>query len=276
MAGVWIILVAVAGAAAGWRTGKVRSQWWLIGFFAPLALVMSITAVRHFPMLRLYLPMHPLVAGSNEFFLLALAGPVMIFSLMPRLPRKNTRWLLGTLCAIWIGWFCDARFIAPYLNREMLLNLQTQIDPEGVCLQTTDFTCGPAAAVTALRQLGIHSLEGEMAVLLHTSRAGGTEPDLATEYLNERYGPEGIHCEYRVARSIAELPANAQILAVIKYTFFNDHVVELTHDGAGHVTVRDPITGTKSDTVQEFDKKFRGEAVVITRAAPLSTILSSH
>jgi hypothetical protein len=104
-----------------------------------------------------------------------------------------------------------------------------------------------------------------MAVLLHTSRAGGTEPDLATEYLNTRYAAEGIHCEYRVAPSIAELPANTQLLAVIKYTFFNDHVVELVHDGAGHVIVRDPITGTKPDIVEQFDKKFRGEAVVMTR-----------
>jgi hypothetical protein len=274
MAGVWIILVALAGASVGWRIGKIRASGWLAGFFLPLALVISITTVRHFPMLRLRPPLHLLVARTNEFFLLALAGPMMISSLLPRLPRKSTRWLLGALCTIWVGWFCAARFIAPYLNREMLLNLQTQIDPEGVCLQTTDFTCGPAAAVTALRQLGVQSREGEMAVLLHTSRAGGTEPDLATEYLNEHYAPEGIHCEYRVARSIAELPANTQILAVIKYTFFNDHVVELTHDGTGHLIVRDPITGTRPDTVQEFDKKFRGEAVVITRAHSPST--SNH
>lgn len=40
-------------------------------------------------------------------------------------------------------------FVMPLLIRGRLQRLQTEIDSQGVCLQTTGFTCGPAATVTA-------------------------------------------------------------------------------------------------------------------------------
>ena len=44
-------------------------------------------------------------------------------------------------------------------------------------MQSNGYNCGPAAAVTALRRLGLPAEEGELAILAHTSSAAGTSCD---------------------------------------------------------------------------------------------------
>jgi hypothetical protein len=51
-------------------------------------------------------------------------------------------------------------FLAPAFNRGYLAGLKTRIDADGVCRQSSEYTCGPAAAVTALRKLGLPAEEG--------------------------------------------------------------------------------------------------------------------
>ena len=72
-------------------------------------------------------------------------------------------------------------FIRPVFDRKELSRLQTQINADGVCIQTTDYTCGPAAAVTALRKLGLPAEEGKIAVQSETSSIDGTAPDRLAE-----------------------------------------------------------------------------------------------
>jgi predicted double-glycine peptidase len=48
-------------------------------------------------------------------------------------------------------------FLVPALIKERLSNLTTRLDSNGICYQSTDYTCGPAAAVTALRRLGLQA-----------------------------------------------------------------------------------------------------------------------
>jgi hypothetical protein len=53
-----------------------------------------------------------------------------------------------------------------------------RVDGDGVCRQSSHYTCGPASAVTVLRKLGLPAEEGEIAILSHTSALTGTEPDV--------------------------------------------------------------------------------------------------
>lgn len=66
------------------------------------------------------------------------------------------------------------------------------------CLQSNDYNCGPAAAVTALRKLGLPAEEGEIAILAHTSSATGTPPDVLARALQDRYEKEGLASHYRI------------------------------------------------------------------------------
>ena len=87
----------------------------------------------------------------------------------------------------------------------LLLSFKTQIDRDGVCRQSTDYNCGPAAAVTALRRLGFPAEEGEIAVAAHTSSAMGTPPAILYDTLKGRYAQSGPGCEYRYFKDISEL-----------------------------------------------------------------------
>jgi hypothetical protein len=49
-----------------------------------------------------------------------------------------------------VVWFSVLPFLAPALVKGHLANLKTMVDSNGICFQTTDYTCGPAAAVTRL------------------------------------------------------------------------------------------------------------------------------
>lgn len=58
---------------------------------------------------------------------------------------------------------------AAALVQAQLRSLPTRVDPDGVCLQNTPYTCGPAAAVTALRRLRLPAEESELAKLAFIS-----------------------------------------------------------------------------------------------------------
>lgn len=272
MVGDWVIasaavLLAGSGSICGWKSGRIRSKAWLVVFFAPLILTLAITVALRYPMTRIFPPLDWIVAGRAEYVLLAGSLSLMMWSLMPRLERKLLRILVATLCVIVVLLQCVSPFVLSPMLRQQHLAMVTKIDSNGVCRQQTDYTCGPASAVTALRLLGITISEGEMANLLHTTPIGGTELDIAAVYLEEKYGPEGIHFQYRVARSIADLPANTPILAVRFYSTRFNHVVAITRDDAGQITVRDPISGQAVMSSGAFDKIFEGEAIVITRGS---------
>lgn len=270
MVGDWVIagsalLLSSAGALFGWRSGRIKSKAWLVLFFAPLVLTLAITLSLRYPMTRVFPPLHWMVAGRTEYVLLAGSLSLMIWSLIPRLERKLLRILVATLCAIVVLLQSVAPFVLPPMLKERHLRMITQIDSNGVCRQQTDYTCGPASAVTALRQLGISTTEGEMANLLHTTPIGGTELDIAADYLEAAYGKQDIHFQYRVARSITNLPANTPILAVRFYSTRFHHIIAVMRDEHGEVVVHDPITGQGIISVEAFDKIFEGESIVITR-----------
>ncbi len=102
------------------------------------------------------------------------------------------------------GEFCRAAVLLPALIYPKLAALRTKMDPEGVCLQQTDYTCGPAAAVTALRRMGFSADEGQMAIWSMTNPYGTTTDDLLNAMLTH-YGKAGLSAEFRKFKNVAEL-----------------------------------------------------------------------
>jgi len=154
-------------------------------------------------------------------------------------------------------------FLAPVFNRYYLSRLKTRLDADGICLQSNDYKCGPAAAVTALRKLGFPSEEGEIAIHAHTSTASGTPPDILARALLEKCGKDGLRSEFRVFRSVDELKDAGLDLVVIKHGFMLDHyvtVLELTDD---RLIVGDPRKGKVALAREVFHKQWRFEGVTL-------------
>ena len=257
------VLGAAALLAAYWVSGR---SWWLAGCLAAAALIGVFAAARWAPRLELVAPFSWALAGRTEY---ALRAPVATMALLPpsmRLPHRRQRILIAVFLAIVIGQYSVLPFLSPALARPRLASLRTQVDCEGVCLQGTAYTCGPAAAVTALRQLGFDADEADLALRMHTCPALGTPADVLAAALTNRYGPEGLRCEYRYFTSLDELPRGTPTLAVVKHSFLVDHfvaVLEVTDKGV--VVVGDPQLGKVSYTRDAFERRWRFMGVVLTR-----------
>jgi ABC-type bacteriocin/lantibiotic exporter with double-glycine peptidase domain len=155
--------------------------------------------------------------------------------------------------------------VAPIFNRRQLAQLRTQINSEGVCLQSTDYTCGPAAAVTVLRQMGLPAEEGEIAILSQTSSTTGTPPELLAGALQEKYGRDGLSVDYRFFKNLEELQQAGLTLAVVKYSFLVDHYVAVLKVTDAAVIVGDPLNGLETLSRKEFLNRWRYCGVVIQK-----------
>ena len=131
---------------------------------------------------------------------------------------------------------------------------------------STEYTCGPAAAVTALRTLGLPAEEGEIAILAHTSSLTGTEPDILAKVLQERYRPNGLLTEYRAFKDLEELKSAGLTVAILKFNALQDHCVTIFGVQSNGIDIADPLTGLNIVPRREFENKWRFVGIVFKRA----------
>ncbi len=134
-------------------------------------------------------------------------------------------------------------------------------DKDHVCMQTSGYSCGPAAAVTLLASRGIHTNENEMARLCSTNPVLGTSEYHICSGLAERLRSHDFKPELTQAnaRNISSLPL--PFMAVVKHSFFADHwIVVMTRSGSGF-SIADPLSGRIHMTAHAFADRFQGTAV---------------
>lgn len=262
-----VILLAIIGALAGVWFGRRTSRWWIVGFIAPLVLILLVGAPRrHYP-LSFVPPFSWLVAGRIEFALVAPLACMLMATPISRLKERRTRWLAGAFVAVFVMQASVLPFLMPAIQRDALSKLETRVGRDGVCKQSTDYTCGPAASVTALRAVGINATEAELALLASTSRSTGTEPDVLAAALEERFRADGLKCEYCPFTSASELPRDRPTIVLINYKFLIDHYIAvLGTDDAGNYIVGDPLEGRRSTmTGEQLEAVWRRVGIVLSR-----------
>jgi len=264
---IGVVLLAGMGVLAGLGISRLRKPYWLLGFVPPLVLLLAMAAARCAYSLTFVAPMSWLAAGRREFTVSAVAAAVFFSATLARLPRKRVKNLVVIFMIVAVIRLGVLPFLLPAILQGRLARMETVTTVDGICLQQTSYTCGPAAAVTALGRLGVKAEEGELAVLAHTNHASGTPLNLLCEALQDRYGSEGISFEQRRFDSVAELREAGPTIAVIKYAFFVDHyaaVLDVTED---KVILGDPLEGRRELSHEEFEDIWRGWGIVVRRAS---------
>jgi Peptidase C39 family len=260
-----VALLAVGGCLLGYWFSQRPKPYWLLGYFLPLILALLYGAAMRIPALEFVPPISWMMMGRNKFAVIGLIATLVLTTPLSRLPHRRSRiavvMLMGVIVCLMSVW----PFLAPAFNRNHLAGLKTRFDSDGICLQSNDYNCGPAAAVTALRKLGLPAEEGEIAILAHTSSATGTPPDILARTLQARYENDGLTSRYRVFRSVDELKHGGLTLAVIKYRFWVDHYVTVLEITDEHIVVGNPARGLCTFTHQEFLGKWRFVGVVLQR-----------
>ncbi len=262
---VGVSLVALLGIFLGRAFSGFRKPCWMLGYFLSLLLIAMLVIARCSNALGFMPPFSWITAGRIRFVILSLAVTMGLTTPLSRLPHKLEKVTICILMAVVVVWFSVLPFLAPALIRDHLSNLRTIVDSEGICFQTRDYTCGPAAAVTALRKLGLPAHEGEIAVLSHSSPIAGTLPWCLYTALQNRYGADGLKCQYRHFDSLAQLKSAGVTLAVVRDAFLSDHCVAVLEVSDHIITVADPVVGKKSMSHEQFEKIWRFSGIVLKR-----------
>ncbi len=260
------ILSGLAGLTLGYLSQGLPKGWWLLGYFIPLAIILIYGVEIHFP--SLLSSDHTvlwLTTGRKKFYMLGFVVATVLATPLSRLPRKRDRAVIVFFMAAAIFTGSVWPFLAPIFNRSQLAQLHTRINANGVCLQNTGYTCGPAAAVTALQRLDLPAEEGQIALLSQTSSFTGTSPDLLVEALQRKYGPDGLIVNYRFFKNLDELRQAGLTLAVIKFSFMVDHYVTVLKVSDSAVIVGDPLNGLETIPCDEFLRQWRFCGIVLQR-----------
>jgi predicted double-glycine peptidase len=249
------------------RIARLPRRWWLLGYFVPLAVVLSFRVALHWPAFGMTPPLSWLMAGSQRFMAMSLAVPLLLMTPATRLGDDRRKGLIATFAALVVVIFGIGPLAATALVRGRLAGLSTTYGSGGVCLQQTGYTCGPAAAVTGLHALGLPAEEGELGILARTNPLRGTEPGDLCDALRERYGSEGLRCEYRSFSSIEQLADACPVLAVVTFGVLVDHWVTVLHVGRARVILGDPAAGLRIMSHRAFEKRWRYTGIVLWRDA---------
>jgi len=258
-----VICTAFGIFAALWFS-KLRGPSWMLGYFFPMTLVTAYAVAYHFPAI-MFLPLFWWTMGIKKFALFGFISTMALTTPLLKLPQKRLRILVSVLIAVLVFAASVWPFLAPMFDRRQLRGLKTHIDRDGVCLQTTDYTCGPASAVTALRTLGLPAEEGEIAILSCTSEMEGTPEDMLADGLSREYSGSGLAVQCRAFTNVAELKQAGLTLAVVKYGFMVDHWVAVLGVTDSEVIVGDPLGGLDRLSYADFAAKWRFVGITLSR-----------
>ena len=261
------ILAAASACWLGWRCARWSGKRWLWGVLAPLGFLLLYCTALFEPRLADVPPLSMMSAGRTRYVVFNIIVVVMLSTLTARLPQRRSRILIGLLIATLTA-MSAVPFAAPGFNRSYLAGLKTRIDSDGVCRQSNGYTCGPAAAVTALRKLGFQAEEGELAILAHTSSLTGTELDTLATVLQRRYGKDGLRVSYRGFSDLEDLKKAGLTVVVIKFNALQDHCVTVMGVESNLVAVADPLNGLSYWPVETFEDKWLYAGIVLGREVP--------
>lgn len=258
------VALCAGGAVFARWLARQATGWWVTAFVVSLGIIFIYGVERYTVGLESIPPFSWIWRGRHPQILGALVIPIALLTPARRLAGMRLRILMGGLAAMALASFVVMPFLLPALAVPELSKLSTKIDRDGICIQQTDYTCGPAAAVTALRRMGLPADEGQLAIWSSTSPYGTMTEDLL-EAINEHYGRDGVSASYQQFKSVGELREAGPTLAVVKFGFLVDHFVCVLEATNGHVIVGDPLNGRAEYSESQFADYWRFSGIVLAK-----------
>jgi predicted double-glycine peptidase len=259
-----VVSIALSAFLLGRWFSRLPKPYWSLGYAIPLGLIVLYCIAIFVPELTTVPPISWMLIGRSRFVSFNFVATMLLSAPLTRVPQKRNRVMVCALIAVLTA-MSVVPFLAPAFNRSYLAGLKTRMDGNGVCRQSNEYTCGPAAAVALLRKLGLPAEEGEIAILAHTSSLTGTEPDVLAKVLQKRYRSDGLVVEYRSFRSLDELKEAGPTIAVIKFNAFQDHCVAIFGIQTNGILVADPLSGLTVVPAEEFENKWTFVGIVLKR-----------
>lgn len=192
--------------------------------------------------------------------------PLIFGILVPRLRIKRQKVAVSILAVVASFYYIFPPFIDPVLLYNEIKENDLWIE-DGICIQTTSYTCGAASAVTALTQLGFEASEGDLAMASYTCRTWGASAPMLAGGIRKLYAGQGVSCEIKAFEKVEELKGICPVLMIIKYRPLMDHYVAVLGVTDDAVIVGDPLSGKETLTYEEFIGKWRRIGIVVSQKA---------
>lgn len=260
MAWFYLIVNGVILGVAAWFGARTRS-------LKPWKLVLCLLAAATMMGLRMFLHARP----EYEQYLLRLSDDYVYFStwevplvvlmavaLAVRLQSKRARRLvmlsLGLLAPLFL-WDSFSTCVQPQYA------MAAQFDANGVCLQATDYSCGPAAGVTLLKLFNTEMSEGEMAKLCVLKPGKGVTVIELARGLNIALRRIGRRASVRrlTDGQLDEIPV--PFLAELRRKGSPNHCVVVLAVLEDCVVLADPAIGQLVDDRARFLRRWSGIAI---------------
>jgi len=232
-----------------------------------LGLVVFLLAGRFCPSLTNCAPLFALAVGRMKFLVFAVAIPLGLSAPLPHLPRRSERFITCIALGVLIFVFALFPFLGPAAFAGALRDLPDTRDAYGICLQNTPYTCGPAAAVTALNRLGVPAAEGTMAMQARTCPFMGTTTYDLCRAIDIASAKSGLKAAFCRLDSLDQLSADNGALLLLKEGFLLTHCVALLDISDRMVTFADPAEGMISLPKDVFARLWTGQAIIIKPSA---------
>ena len=256
---IGVIVLALIGAYLGFRLFQIKQDWSILGYGALFALPAIIALTVWVPQLQMFVPFKWVVANRTEFTIMALACPMLMTALIFHLNQKRKKVWVGMFTGIFIFQFSVLPFLVPAFTYARQSQHVTQLDWDGICMQSSSYNCGPAAAVTALRRIGVPAEESTLALAAYTNQIKGTPIDSLSAAVFKEYG---IVCKVTYAANLEDMIGKEPFVAQLKFTQSSDHYVTVLKIDEASVTVGDPLTGLKVVTPEQFNAEWRKTAII--------------
>jgi len=147
-------------------------------------------------------------------------------------------------------------------------DLNTATYTDGVCRQSTGYTCVAASLVTLLRAYGIETSETEMARLSLTEIDGGATDARAIYALERKLTGTPLRPRYERMDFARLCAAPKPCLVSTDWGYFSSHmlpVMEASHDT---VMLGDPLTGPRTVPADEFLTQWHRRGIYLASTEP--------
>lgn len=262
---IWIVLVAIGGLLVGRWASRHSSTARLTAMAISFGIIGLILLARQSALWNILPPLRPVAAGRLRFFLLAFTVTVGLTAPLSQLHSMISRFATCVIMSIFMAILITLPFMGPALIQRDLSAIPTRLDVDGVCLQSQSFTCGPAAAVTALHRLGLDATEGQLAIASRTSPIIGTSPWNLYQAVKSGYADTDLRCSFRYLDSLDAVPDGSIVLVVVKDAVLTDHCVAVLSHTNQTVTLADPMEGLVNVPRAQFAQQWRRCGIILQR-----------
>jgi predicted double-glycine peptidase len=145
---------------------------------------------------------------------------------------------------------------------------------DGVCRQSTDYTCVAASLVTMLSFHGIQATEMEMARLSYTEIGEGSTDTRAVYALQRKLAGQPLEVRYERMDYDRLRQVELPCIVPTEWGYFTSHMVPVLSISDDSVAVGNPLTGRRDIDRAEFLRIWLKRGIYLHRSGPPRDLLS--